>query len=101
MGKNSHGNPRSAAINMGSLSIIKNRKVGVAIGLVLMGVGAWGMLLIGSDTLETVREGEYSEEQSKEFQIDSYAFMFGMIAGLIILLYSAVSNQAEHAYPRR
>lgn len=101
MKTDSHVNPLAGASSIGLPSIVRNRKLGVIIGLVLIGVGAWGMLSIGSNAVETVQEGEYSSEQGKAFQMDSYVFMFGAIAGLIILLYSAVSSQAESPRSRR
>lgn len=85
----------------GSLrSVARNRALGAAAGAVLMAIGAWGMISVGSDTLETIDEGKYSSERGKVFEMNSYVFLFAIVAGLVLLLYSAVSSQAESARSR-
>jgi formate hydrogenlyase subunit 3/multisubunit Na+/H+ antiporter MnhD subunit len=66
-----------------------------------MAIGVWGMISVGSDTLQTVQEGEYTAERGKMFEMNSYVFLFTIVAGLIVLLYSVVSSQAESASSRR
>lgn len=81
-------------------SVTRNRALGATAGVVLMAIGAWGMISVGSDTLETIDEGKYSSERGKVFEMNSYVFLFAIVAGLVILLYSAVSSQAESARSR-
>ena len=78
----------------------RNRALGATAGVVLMAIGAWGMISVGSNTLETIDEGKYSSERGKVFEMNSYVFLFVIVAGLVILLYSAVSSQAESARSR-
>lgn len=81
-------------------SVTRNRALGATAGVVLMAIGAWGMISVGSNTLETIDEGKYSSERGKVFEINSYVFLFTIVAGLVILLYSAVSSQTESARSR-
>lgn len=87
----------SGAGNVGLHSILRNRALGVAVGAVLMAVGAWGMIFVGSYTLDDIEEGRYSSERGKVFEMNAYVFLFSIVAGLVIMLYSAVSIQAENA----
>jgi hypothetical protein len=71
-------------------SITRNRTIGVAGGAILMAVGVWGMIAIGSDTLAAIDRGEYTAEASKEFQMNSYVFLFAIVGGLVMFLYAAL-----------
>ncbi len=90
----------SEAGNVGRHSILRNRKLGVMVGVALMAIGVWGMISVGSDTLKTIQEGDYTAERGKVFEMNSYVFLFTIVAGLIVLLYSVVSIQAESASRR-
>lgn len=90
----------SEAGNIGRHSILRNRKLGAMVGAVIMAVGVWGMISVGSDTLRTIQEGDYTAEQGKVFEMNSYVFLFTIVGGLIVLLYSVVSFQAESASRR-
>lgn len=81
-------------------SVARNRALGATAGAVLMAIGVWGMISVGSDTLEAIDEGRYSSERGKVFEMNSYVFLFAIVAGLVLLLYSAVSSQAESARSR-
>lgn len=81
-------------------SIIRNRKLTTVIGAILIVVGIVGMVSIGSAALETIRR-ETSVGVGAEYQQAQYVFLFVMIAGLIILIYSAISIQADKAKARR
>lgn len=80
-------------------SIARNRKIGVAGGVVLMATGVWGMLAIGADTLMAIEMGEYTSEASKEFQTNAYVFLFAIVAGLVIFLYAAIPVEKRHVDP--
>lgn len=90
----------SEAGNVGRHSILRKRKIGVMVGVALMAIGVWGMISVGSDTLKTIQEGDYTAERGKVFEMNSYVFLFTIVAGLIVLLYSVVSIQAESASRR-
>lgn len=87
--------------NIGLHSIVRNRKLGISAGAAIIAVGVWGMISVGSDTLKTVKEGDYTAEQGRVFEMNSYVFLFTIVAGLIVLVYSVVSSQAEHAQSRQ
>jgi hypothetical protein len=75
--------------------VSRHRKLIGVSGIALMAVGVWGMLSIGSDAVQNIQQGDYSAEQGKTFQMNSYVFLFALVAGLIALIYAAVSSQAE------
>ena len=84
----------------GLTSFTKNRKLTSVIGIALIAVGVLGLVSIGADALETIRIGEYTPDEGAEFRYAQYVFMFTMIGGLIILIYSGVAIQAEKARAR-
>ena len=101
MGK---GSNRSLASGAGLTlpSIVSIRNFTAMIGATLIAVGIWGMVSIGSEVLESARDGAYDYPgQGAYFQYSQYVFMFTMIAGLVISIYSGVANQAENARARR
>ena len=85
------------------ISIMKNRKVTSVIGGAMMAIGIAGMIMIGSEALSTILGGGYDfRGQGTAFQIGQYAFMFPLIAGLIIVIYSQIARQANNSKkPRR
>lgn len=72
-----------------------HRKLIGASGIALMAVGVWGMLSIGSDAVQNIQQGDYSAEQGRTLQMNSYVFLFALVGGLIALIYAAVASQAE------
>lgn len=89
-------NPAAGAA-LGALSVMKNRKMTTAAGAAMMAIGIAGMILVGSQALEAIKGPGFGEDQGKSYQYTSYVFMFTMIAGLIIVVYSQVSLQSEVA----
>lgn len=79
-------------------TITRNRKLTAAAGAILIVIGAAGMVLVGADVLQTIRQ---QGAVGAEYQQAQYVFLFTMIAGLVLLIYSAVSMQAERAKARR
>lgn len=77
--------------------VSKNKKAVAVAGVALMAVGVWGMISIGADTLETIEAGDYDSERGEAFQMNSYVFLFALVAGLIAVIYAAVYSQAKNA----
>jgi uncharacterized membrane protein len=86
---------------LGLLSMIKNRKIMTVIGGILMVVGIAGMIAVGSNALGNLFGGGFSEpNQGSGFQMQQYVFMFILIAGLVIVIYSQITLQSERAKER-
>jgi ABC-type nitrate/sulfonate/bicarbonate transport system permease component len=99
--KSSSSSPVSGA-GLGALSALKNKKVLTIAGGIMIVIGLAGMIAIGSDALATIFGTGYEQpEQGREFQIQQYAFMFTMIAGLGLVIYAQVTLQAKRANLRR
>src|SRR3712207_2752310 len=89
--------PASGA-GLGMLSMVKNKKIMTVIGAVLIGIGIAGMIAVGSNALSTIIGGGFSQpNQGSGFQMQQYIFMFILIAGLIIVIYSQVALQSKRA----
>jgi len=92
--------PASGA-GLGTLSTVKNKKIMTVIGGVLIGIGIAGMIAVGSNALSTIVGGGFSQpNQGSGFQMQQYVFMFIMIAGLVIVIYSQVALQSKRAKAR-
>lgn len=96
-GKNS---PVSGA-GLGALSMIKNRKIMTIIGGILIAIGIAGMIAVGSNALSSIFGGGFSQQnQGTQFQMGQYVFMFILIAGLVLVIYSQIALQSERAKTR-
>lgn len=83
------------------LSMGKNKKIMTVIGGVLIAIGIAGMIAVGSNALSTILGGGFSQpNQGSGFQMQQYVFMFIMIAGLVIVIYSQVALQSKRAKAR-
>lgn len=92
--------PASGA-GLGMLSMGKNKKIMTVIGGVLIAIGIAGMIAVGSNALSTILGGGFSQpNQGSGFQMQQYVFMFIMIAGLVIVIYSQVALQSKRAKAR-
>ena len=86
---------------LGLLSMIKNRKIMTVIGGILMVIGIAGMIIVGSNALSTIFGGGFSQpNQGTGFQMQQYVFLFILIAGLVIVIYSQVALQSQRAKAR-
>jgi uncharacterized membrane protein len=86
---------------LGLLSMIKNRKIMTVIGGILMVIGIAGMIIVGSNALSTIFGGGFSQpNQGSGFQMQQYVFLFILIAGLVIVIYSQVALQSQRAKAR-
>ncbi len=91
----------STGAGLGMLSMVKNKRIMTVIGGVLIAIGIAGMIAVGSNALNAIFGGGFSEpNQAEEFQIRQYVFMFIMIAGLAIVIYSQVALQSKRAKER-
>src|ERR687891_535171 len=77
--------PASGA-GLGLLSMIKNKKI---------------MTVVGSNALGSIFGGGFSQQnQGTQFQMQQYVFMFILIAGLVIVIYSQIALQSQRAKAR-
>jgi ABC-type nitrate/sulfonate/bicarbonate transport system permease component len=97
------GGKSSAATGagVGMLSMVKNKKIMTVVGGVLIAIGIAGMIAVGSNALSNIFGGGFSQpNEGSGFQIQQYVFMFIMIAGLGIVIYSQVALQSQRAKAR-
>jgi hypothetical protein len=92
--------PASGA-GLGTLSMVKNKKIMTVIGGILMAIGIAGMIAVGSTALSNIFGGGFSQpNEGSGFQMQQYVFMFTLIAGLVIVIYSQVALQSKRAKAR-
>jgi len=92
--------PASGA-GLGTLSMIKNKKIMTVIGGILIAIGIAGMIAVGSNALSNIFGGGFSQpNEGSGFQMQQYVFMFILIAGLVIVIYSQVALQSQRAKSR-
>lgn len=92
--------PASGA-GLGMLSMVKNKKIMTVIGGVLIAIGIAGMIVAGSNALSSIFGGGFSQpNEGSGFQMQQYVFMFILIAGLVIVVYSQVALQSQRAKAR-
>ncbi len=98
------GSGRSSPVSgagLGTLSMIKNKKIMTVIGGILIAIGIAGMIGVGSDALASIFGGGFSQpNEGSGFQMQQYVFMFVLIAGLVIVIYSQVALQSQRAKAR-
>ena len=71
------------------------------IGGILIAIGIVGMVAVGSNALSTIFGGGFSQpNEASGFQMQQYVFMFILIAGLVIVIYSQVALQSQRAKAR-
>lgn len=79
----------------------RKNKVLAALGVVMLVVGTIGMISVGSQAIDSIqKEGFQNTDEAKLFQSLEYVFMFTMIGGLVLVLYSLVSLQSDRAKER-
>lgn len=92
--------PASGA-GLGALSMVKNKKIMTVIGGILIAIGIAGMIAVGSNALSNIFGGGFSQpNEGSGFQMQQYLFMFILIAGLVIVIYSQVALQSQRAKAR-
>jgi hypothetical protein len=86
---------------LGLLSVVKNRKIMTVIGGILIVIGIAGMIAVGSNALTSIFGGGFSQQnQGTQFQMGQYVFMFILIAGVVLVIYSQITLQSERAKAR-
>lgn len=86
---------------LGLLSTIKNKKIVTVIGGILIVIGIAGMVAVGSNALGNIFGGGFSQpNQGTQFQMGEYLFMFLLIAGLVLVIYSQITLQSQKAKAR-
>jgi uncharacterized membrane protein len=92
--------PASGA-GLGLLSMIKNKKIMTVVGGILILIGIAGMVAVGSNALSSIFGGGFSRpNQGEAFQMTEYVFMFMLIAGLVLVIYSQITLQSQRAKTR-
>ena len=74
-----------------------NVKVLGLTGGILIVVGIAGMIIVSMQAREALANEQLWATEGFWFQMKDYAFMFTMIAGLILVLYAHVASQREKA----
>ncbi|MGH9924566.1 MAG: hypothetical protein ACRD5B_04235 [Nitrososphaeraceae archaeon] len=99
-GSGGKSSPVSGA-GLGLLSVIKNKKIMTVIGGILIFIGIAGMVAVGSNALDTIFGGGFLQpNQGSGFQMQQYVFMFILIAGLVLVIYSQITLQSQRAKAR-
>jgi hypothetical protein len=99
-GSGGRSSPVSGA-GLGLLSMVKNKKIMTIIGGILIAIGIAGMIAVGSNALGNIFGGGFSQpDQGTQFQMGQYVFMFILIVGLVLVIYSQITLQSERAKAR-
>jgi hypothetical protein len=98
-GSRGGSSPVSGA-GVGALSAIKNKKIMTIIGGILIAIGIAGMIAVGSNALSNLFGSGFTQNEGEQFQMGQYVFMFLLIAGLVIVIYSQVALQSQRAKAR-
>jgi hypothetical protein len=86
---------------LGLLSMVKNKKIMTVIGGILIVIGIAGMIVVGSNALNNIFSGGFAQQnQGTQFQMAQYVFMFMLIAGVVLVIYSQITLQSERAKAR-
>ena len=94
-------NPGAGAA-LGALAAVKNKKLTAGIGAALIVIGLAGLIIVGSQAIDTITGGGFeSMQEGSSIQLTQYVFLFTMLAGLIVMIYSIVGIQRDHAKARQ
>ena len=97
----SGGSSPVSGAGLGLLSTIKNKKIMTVVGGILIVIGIAGMIAVGSNALGNIFGGGFSQpNQGTQFQMGEYVFMFLLIAGLVLVIYSQITLQSQKAKAR-
>lgn len=88
----------AAGAALGALSAAKNKKLTAAVGAALMVIGIAGMIVVGARAIDTITSGGFSSQsEGSSIQLTQYVFLFTLLAGLILAIYSLVGYQRDRA----
>jgi len=92
-------NPAAGAA-LGALSAARNRKIMTVAGAVLIAIGVAGMIMVGSQAGQAIQNQQFNMDMGKSIQLMEYVFMFVLIGGLGLVIYSQVSAQRDKTKQR-
>jgi NO-binding membrane sensor protein with MHYT domain len=91
----------ATGVALGTISAMRNKKLMTIVGGMLIAIGIVGMIAIGSSAANVMQNQGFSfPDMGKSFQIGEYVFMFVLIGGLFLVIYSQVSLQRIRAKER-
>jgi hypothetical protein len=91
----------AAGAMLGALSASKNKKLVAAIGAALIIIGIAGMIFFGTGAINTLTTGGFSDPgEGKSIQLTQYVFLFTLLAGLVVMIYSLVGIQRDRSKAR-
>jgi formate hydrogenlyase subunit 3/multisubunit Na+/H+ antiporter MnhD subunit len=82
-------------IGIGLLSGAKNKKIITVVGAVLIAIGIGGLIAFGSRAADLAMRGELGANAGGPYFLGEYAFLFIMIAGLVMTIFGLISIQRE------
>jgi hypothetical protein len=82
-------------IGIGLLSGAKNKKIITIVGAVLIAIGIGGMISVGSQAVNLAMRGGFGADAGKSYFYTEYAFLFTLIAGVVLTIFGLVSIQRE------
>lgn len=91
----------AAGAMIGALSASKNKKLIAAIGAALIIIGIAGMIFFGTGAINTITTGGFSDPgEGKSIQLTEYVFLFTLLAGLVVMIYSLIGIQRDSSKAR-
>ncbi|MEW6604560.1 MAG: hypothetical protein AB1351_07715 [Thermoproteota archaeon] len=89
-------------IGIGLLSSAKNKKIVTIVGAALIAIGIVGMIAVGSQAARILTtQGAFGgPDVARSFFYGEYAFLFMIVAGLVLAIFGVVSMQRDSAKQR-
>lgn len=86
-------------IGIGLLSGAKSKKIITIVGAVMIAIGIGGMIAVGSQSANilSTRGAFGSPDLAKSYFYGEYAFLFVLVAGLVLAIFGVVSMQRKPA----
>ncbi len=84
-------------IGIGLLSGAKSKKIITIVGAVMIAIGIGGMIAVGSQSANilSTRGAFGSPDLAKSYFYGEYAFLFVLVAGLVLAIFGVVSMQRK------
>ena len=91
----------AAGTAIGALSAIKNKKLLTIVGGILIIIGIAGMIIVGSRMASIAQNGGFPNlEMGHTLGIMEYVFLFILVGGLFLVIYSLISIQKQRSKER-